>query len=138
MNLFRVGKFILNHRGPFIAILLLALIFFGVNSLSDNNGLPTIPIAQAQDTASASPVKAIREREMYYPGTEDLAPDEMGGSMVSLLFASQSAMSALVPVFGGVIADRFGLAAVFYFLAASMLVANLIVLMLPRPTSVRV
>ena len=27
--------------------------------------------------ASASPVKALEEREVYYPGTEDLAPDEM-------------------------------------------------------------
>jgi ribonuclease Z len=30
-------------------------------------------IAQAQ----ASPTKALAEREVYYPGTEDLAPDEM-------------------------------------------------------------
>jgi ribonuclease Z len=27
--------------------------------------------------AAASPVKALEEREVYYPGTEDLAPDEM-------------------------------------------------------------
>jgi len=27
--------------------------------------------------AKASPVKALAEREVYYPGTEDLAPDEM-------------------------------------------------------------
>ena len=27
--------------------------------------------------AGASPVKALSEREVYYPGTEDLAPDEM-------------------------------------------------------------
>ena len=33
--------------------------------------------AQAAGRAKASPVKAIQEREVYYPGTEDLAPDEM-------------------------------------------------------------
>jgi ribonuclease Z len=27
--------------------------------------------------AKASPVKALDDREVYYPGTEDLAPDEM-------------------------------------------------------------
>ncbi|UCH84650.1 MAG: MBL fold metallo-hydrolase [Candidatus Latescibacterota bacterium] len=32
--------------------------------------------AQA-DPSKASPVKALAEREVYYPGTEDLAPDEM-------------------------------------------------------------
>jgi len=34
--------------------------------------------AVAAETKSlASPVKAISERDVYYPGTEDLAPDEM-------------------------------------------------------------
>jgi len=27
--------------------------------------------------AAASPVKALEDREVYYPGSEDLAPDEM-------------------------------------------------------------
>ena len=27
--------------------------------------------------AAVSPVKALEDREVYYPGTEDLAPDEM-------------------------------------------------------------
>ena len=31
----------------------------------------------AEVEAGASPVKAIPDREVYYPGTEDLAPDEM-------------------------------------------------------------
>jgi ribonuclease Z len=33
--------------------------------------------AAQQTEPTASPVKAINEREMYYPGSEDLAPDEM-------------------------------------------------------------
>jgi ribonuclease Z len=37
------------------------------------NGMPSL-----SDTAQAAPpTKATPEREMYYPGTEDLAPDEM-------------------------------------------------------------
>jgi FSR family fosmidomycin resistance protein-like MFS transporter len=52
--------------------------------------------------------------------------------MVSLLFGAQSALSALVPLVGGLIADQWGLAAVFYVLAASTLIANLVVLGLPR------
>ncbi len=31
----------------------------------------------AQAKSTASPVKALAEREVYYPGSEDLAPDEM-------------------------------------------------------------
>jgi ribonuclease Z len=31
----------------------------------------------ADERPQSSPVKAIADREMYYPGTEDLAPDEM-------------------------------------------------------------
>ena len=33
--------------------------------------------ARAAGRTEASPVKAIQDREVYYPGTEDLAPDEM-------------------------------------------------------------
>jgi hypothetical protein len=31
----------------------------------------------AQAESSASPVKALEKRDVYYPGSEDLAPDEM-------------------------------------------------------------
>jgi len=36
-----------------------------------------IPPASAASGPSASPVKALQTREVYYPGTEDLAADEM-------------------------------------------------------------
>jgi ribonuclease Z len=42
--------------------------------------LSLVPSAQAQESlppSAASPVKALAEREMYYPGTEDLGPNEM-------------------------------------------------------------
>jgi ribonuclease Z len=45
-----------------------------------HNGLPILGSALAQapsEGAGASPVKAIPEREIYYPGTEDLGPNEM-------------------------------------------------------------
>lgn len=62
----------------------------------------------------------------------DLTPPEVGASATSLLFGFQSGMSALAPVVGGIIADTWGLPAVFYMLAGAMLVANLLVFLLPR------
>jgi len=62
----------------------------------------------------------------------DLAPPGMAGSATSLMFGAQSVFSVVMPVLGGAVADRFGLDAVFYLLAASMLVANAVVVLLPR------
>lgn len=71
-------------------------------------------------------------RPVIHSWALDLAPEHMGGSMVSLLFGSQSAFSALVPLVGGFAADQWGLASVFYILAGSMLVSNVLVAALPR------
>ena len=38
--------------------------------------LLTYPLSSSA-APSASPVKALAERDVYYPGSEDLAPDEM-------------------------------------------------------------
>lgn len=73
-------------------------------------------------------------RPVIHSWALDLAPDNLSGSMVSLLFGSQSAFSAIVPLAGGFIADQWGLASVFYIFAVSMLIANLIVLVIPRPS----
>jgi MFS family permease len=62
----------------------------------------------------------------------DLAPKELGGSVTSLVFGTQSGLAALMPVIGGALADRFGLIAVFYFLAASVLAANILTLFVPK------
>lgn len=70
-------------------------------------------------------------RPVIHSWAMDLAPRGMEGSVVSLLFGTQSAFSAAVPVVGGLIADRWGLPSVFYVLAAAMLIANLLVWMLP-------
>jgi len=66
-------------------------------------------------------------RPVIHSWALDLAPEHMGGSVMSLLFGSQSAMSALIPVVGGLIADQWDIAAVFYVLGAAMLTANVIV-----------
>lgn len=70
-------------------------------------------------------------RPVIHSWALDLAPVSMSGSVVSLLFGTQSALSALVPIVGGLIADQWGLAAVFYVLAGTMLVSNVIVYFLP-------
>lgn len=70
-------------------------------------------------------------RPVIHSWAMDLAPRGMQGSVVSLLFGSQSAFSAAVPAVGGMIADNWGLHKVFYALAVAMLIANLLVWMLP-------
>ena len=62
----------------------------------------------------------------------DLTPHELGGSATSLMFGAQAGLSTLMPIVGGMIADSYGLLWVFYVLAGSMLVTNLLVLTLPR------
>lgn len=53
----------------------------------------------------------------------DKAPPRLGGSMVSMLFGTQSAFAMLVPLAGGVIADAWGLVNVFYLLGAAIVIA---------------
>ncbi len=62
----------------------------------------------------------------------DLVPPPLAASGTSLLFGAQSVLSTLTPIIGGFIADTYGLLSVFYFLAATMLVANVGVVFLPR------
>ncbi len=71
-------------------------------------------------------------RPVIHSWALDLAPESMSGSVVSLLFGTQSALSALVPIIGGLIADQWGLAAVFYILAGTLLVANVLCCFLPK------
>jgi FSR family fosmidomycin resistance protein-like MFS transporter len=61
----------------------------------------------------------------------ETAPKNMGGSTIGVLFGAQAVGAALGPLFGGVVADRYGLLATFYFLACTIVVANLIVLWVP-------
>ncbi len=72
-------------------------------------------------------------RPVIHSWMMDLAPAEVSASATSLLFGTQAALSVLMPLVGGVVADRYGLVEVFYVIAAIMLVANLTVVLLPRP-----
>ena len=71
-------------------------------------------------------------RPVIHSWMMDLAPKELGGSVTSLVFGTQSGLTTLMPPIGGALADRFGLIAVFYFLAGTVLFANLLTLMVPK------
>jgi FSR family fosmidomycin resistance protein-like MFS transporter len=62
----------------------------------------------------------------------DVTPKNMGGSSIGVLFGAQAVGAALGPYFGGMIADRYGLLATFYFLALTIVVANMLVIWVPK------
>lgn len=62
----------------------------------------------------------------------DMVPPRFTGSATSLMFGTQAVLGALAPILGGLIADRYGLVNVFYFLAGLMLFANILVVMIPK------
>ena len=64
----------------------------------------------------------------------EATPRNMGGSSIGILFGTQSLGASVAPLIGGIIADRFGLGATFYFLAATIVCANMFILMMPRDT----
>jgi MFS family permease len=70
-------------------------------------------------------------RPVVHSWMMDLTPGEMGGSATSLMFGTQAGLSAIVPIAGGIVADIWGLPAVFYMLAALMLMANMTAALLP-------
>ena len=63
----------------------------------------------------------------------DVTPANRGGTSIGILFATQSLGAALGPLIGGLLADRYGLNSVFYFLASTIVVANFFVLFTPTP-----
>ena len=70
-------------------------------------------------------------RPVVHSWLMDLSPPGYFGSSTSILFGTQAVMTAAVMPIGGMIADRYGLAMVFYFLAGITLIASLIVFLLP-------
>lgn len=69
----------------------------------------------------------------------DLVPPRFSGSATSLMFGTQAILGAMAPILGGLVADRYGLIAVFYCLAGIMLFANALVLLIPkRAAAVRI
>jgi len=59
----------MSHWKTVVSLLIVTVVAVGIGIV--------IGTAFDLDAEAASPVKALSEREVYYPGTEDLAPDEM-------------------------------------------------------------
>ena len=62
----------------------------------------------------------------------EATPKNMGGSSIGVLFGAQAFGAALGPWLAGLVADRHGLQASFYFLAVTIVVANIIVIWAPK------
>jgi MFS family permease len=61
----------------------------------------------------------------------DTTPKHLAGTTIGILFGAQAIGGAIGPFAGGVIADSFGITATFYFLAATIVIANLFILVTP-------
>ena len=62
----------------------------------------------------------------------ETTPKNMGGTSIGVLFGAQALGSAAAPLLAGIIADRYGLGATFYFLAGTIVVANLFIFLMPH------
>ena len=71
-------------------------------------------------------------RPVVHSWMMDLTPDHLGGSATSLMFGTQSGFSIVMPIIGGMLADQYGLASVFYMLAGTILMTNILTLGLPK------
>ncbi len=70
-------------------------------------------------------------RPVLQAWTLESTPRHMGGSSIGILFGAQSLGSSVAPLVGGLIADQWGLGATFFFLAATIACANLLILLMP-------
>jgi len=78
-------------------------------------------------------------RPVIHAWTLECTPKKMGGTSIGVLFGVQAVGASIGPAMGGGIADQFGLMTVFFFLAATIVFANLFVFLMPstaiRPAS---
>jgi predicted MFS family arabinose efflux permease len=70
-------------------------------------------------------------RPVIHSWMMDLAPAKVAASATSVMFGVQAMFVAVMVTAGGAAADRWGLGVVFYLLAASMLIANVLVYLMP-------
>jgi MFS transporter, FSR family, fosmidomycin resistance protein len=61
----------------------------------------------------------------------DATPPGMAGSAIGLFFGAQAAGQAIGPVSAGIVADHYGLMGAFYFLAVTIIIANLMIFVTP-------
>jgi FSR family fosmidomycin resistance protein-like MFS transporter len=62
----------------------------------------------------------------------ETSPKKMAGTSVGILFGMQSLGQSVSPLIGGMISDKFGLFAAFYFVAGTIIIANLLILLAPK------
>jgi MFS family permease len=62
----------------------------------------------------------------------ETTPKNMGGTSIGILFGAQSLGASISPLIGGMIADRYGLLATFWFLAGTIVLANLFIFAMPK------
>ena len=65
-------------------------------------------------------------RPVVHSWALDLTSKTMGGTVISLVFGTQSLFSIGIPVLSGMVADLFGLQKVFWLLAGLILASNLV------------
>lgn len=65
----------------------------------------------------------------------DATPKNLGGTAIGAMFGIQSLGSAVGPIVCGIIADQYGLLTAFWFLAVSIIVANMFVFFMPHTAS---
>jgi len=63
----------------------------------------------------------------------DATPRHMGGTSIGILFGMQALGAAIGPTIGGTLADHWGLMATFYFLAVTIVIANMFIFFTPVP-----
>jgi MFS family permease len=61
----------------------------------------------------------------------DATPRDMGGTSIGIMFGAQALGAAIGPAAGGAVADHYGIMATFYFLAVTIVVANLFIFLTP-------
>ena len=61
----------------------------------------------------------------------DATPPNMGGTSIGILFGTQALGTMVGPLIGGVLADTYGLIATFYFLAFTIVIANMFIFFTP-------
>jgi MFS transporter, FSR family, fosmidomycin resistance protein len=61
----------------------------------------------------------------------DATPARMGGTSIGIMFGAQAVGAAIGPLIGGVLADHYGIIATFYFLAATIVAANMFIFFTP-------
>ncbi|MCE2981394.1 MAG: MFS transporter [Betaproteobacteria bacterium] len=62
----------------------------------------------------------------------DTTPASASGTAVGIMFSTQAIGAAIAPLLAGWVADTWGLLAVFYFLAGTIVLANFFVFLMPR------